>query len=682
MNKPITDRAADNIRILSAAMVEKANSGHPGGAMGGADFINILFAEFLRFDPDNPAWPLRDRFFLDPGHMSPMLYSVLHLCGLFSTDDLKNFRQWNSVTPGHPELDVMRGIENTSGPLGQGHVMAVGAAIAERFLAARFGEWMAHKTITFLSDGSVQEEIAQGAGRIAGHLGLHNLIMFFDSNDVQLSTLTSEVTSEDTAAKYRAWNWYVQVIDGNNAGEIRNALTNAWAEYKRPSLIIGKTKMGFGALSPEGSPMEGLTSTHGQPLSKAGVSLEKTILNLGGDPENPFSVFPEVKDYYQGILSWKRDEAAKRKALQSAWEKDNPDPALKWNKWLGGGLPGMDLHQVNVKPDAPTRNTSGSFLEYLSAQNANMIVISADLSNSDKTEGYLKHSKPLAPGDFTGGFLHAGVSELTMAAIANGIALHGGVFVTCGTFFVFSDYMKPAIRMAALMEIPVKYVFTHDSFRVGEDGPTHQPVEQEMQIRLLEQMKNHSGRNSLMVLRPADTAETLVAWKMAMENSLCPTVLILSRQNIKDIPAPENSSRIEAAAGLRRGAYIVREPMGRPAVILLANGSEVSTLMVTAELLEQENRIRARVVSAPSEGLFRLQGVDYQEKIIPGDIPVFALTAGLPVTLQGLAGCRGKVFGLEHFGYSAPYQKLDQEFGFVPELLREKIVGFLKESDG
>ncbi len=674
MSKSIVDCAADNIRILAAAMVEKASSGHPGGAMGGADFINILYSEFLRFDPDDPAWPLRDRFFLDPGHMSPMLYSILHLCGHFTTEDLQSFRQWKSATPGHPELDLSRGIENTSGPLGQGHVMAVGSAIAERFLAARFGEWMEHTTYAYLSDGSIQEEIAQGAGRIAGHLGLGKLIMFFDSNEIQLSTEVSEVTSEDTARKYEAWNWHVQTIDGNDAIQIRKALQAAQQEKSKPSLIIGRTRMGYGARSADGSKMEGLTSTHGQPLSKAGVSVDETIRNLGGDPGDPFHVFPEVSEYYQKILDQKRHEAQARRLLHKQWESDRPELAVKLDHWLGGGLPELEIAGIPFKPLSPTRNTSGQFLEYLSGQDTNMIVMSADLSNSDKTEGFLKFSKPFTPGDFSGGFLHAGVSELTMAAIANGIALHGGVFVACGTFFVFSDYMKPAIRLASLMRLPVKYIFTHDTFRVGEDGPTHQPVEHEMQLRLLEQLKNHKGTNSLLVLRPADSAETLVSWQMAMQNQNSPTALILSRQNIHDLPAPAGSVRLNEALKARLGAYVVRETENSPDIILLANGSEVATLIAAADLLKKEKGMAARVVSAPSEGLFRMQSKEYQESVITSGIPVYGLTAGLSVTLRGLAGCNGTVIGLEHFGYSAPFQVLDREFGFTAEAFCKQAI--------
>ena len=674
--KSLAGQAADNIRVLSAAMVERAGSGHPGGAMGGADFLQILYSEFLRFDPDDPAWPLRDRFFLDPGHMSPMLYSVLTLIGKMSMDDLKEFRQWGSSTAGHPELDLLRGIENTSGPLGQGHVMAVGAAIAERFLAARFGEWMEHKTFTYLSDGSVQEEVSQGAGRIAGHLGLGNLIAFYDANEVQLSTKVDDVTAEDTAMKYRAWNWHVQTIDGNDDEQIRKALQNALDEKERPSLIIGQTRMGYKALAENGDPMEGLVSTHGQPLSKAGVSVGKTIRNLGGDPEDPFQVFPHVEQYYQEVLKKKRKMVAERKEVQAGWESGHPDLAGKWREYLGKNLPELDFNSLEHKPDTPTRNASGKVLSWLSQHVDNMIVMSADLSNSDKTEGFLKHKKALRAGDFSGGFLHAGVSELTMAELASGIALHGGVHVACGTFFVFSDFMKPAIRLAALMELPVIYIFTHDTFRVGEDGPTHQPVEQEAQIRLLEQLKNHSGKNSMLVLRPADYFETLEAWKMALENTFSPTALLLSRQNVKDLPAEPGTTRNTVVAGCRKGAYVVHDNE-KPDVIMVANGSEVSTLIDAASILEKEHQIRTRVVSAISEGLFRQQPENYQKITIPDHVPVFGLTAGLPVTLHGLVGPRGNVQGLDHFGRSAPYQVLDEKFGFTAATVAAKILAYL-----
>ncbi|HDR67697.1 MAG TPA: transketolase [Bacteroidaceae bacterium] len=678
MEKKIHIRTADNIRILSAAMVEKARSGHPGGAMGGADFIEMLYSSFLNFDPDNMAWPLRDRFFLDPGHMSPMLYSMLTLTGHFSMEELKYFRQWGSSTPGHPELDIKKGIENTSGPLGQGHTMAVGAAIAERFLAARFGEWMSHKIFTFISDGGVQEEISQGAGRIAGYLGLHNLIMFYDSNDIQLSTRTDAVTREDTAGKYESWGWHVMTINGNNPIEIYEALSRAVMEKEKPTLIIGKTIMGKGALTESGESFENQTSTHGMPLSEAGASFKKTIQNLGGNPDNPFAIFPEVKEEYRKIIEQKRWKAEKKREEQGKWEKENPGLAEKYHSFIEENLPEIDFSAIAQKENAPTRGASGTVLTYLADKIENLIVGSADLSNSDKTDGYLKKTTAFTKGNFTGSFLQAGVSELTMAAIANGMALHGGVIPIIGTFFVFSDYMKPAVRLAALMQLPVKYVWTHDAFRVGEDGPTHQPVEQEAQIRLMEHLHNHHGKRSMMVLRPADAFETNVAWKMALENHFAPTALILSRQGIPEIPAKKGSTRYADALHAEKGAYIVKDSDSDPDIILVASGSEVSTLLDGASLLEKNKNLKVRVVSAISEGIFRNQSKEYQRSVIPDNKPIFGLTAGLPVTLQGLVGQNGKVFGLESFGYSAPFKVLDEKLGFTGENVFIQVTKYLK----
>lgn len=671
-----TNRAADNIRILAAAMVEKANSGHPGGAMGGADYVNILFSEFMNFDPEDAAWVNRDRFFLDPGHMSPMLYATLSLLGKFSMEDLKNFRQWGSITPGHPERDVQRGIENTSGPLGQGHTMAVGAAIAERFLVARFGEWMAHKTFAFISDGGIQEEISQGAGRIAGTLGLSNLIMFYDANNIQLSTKVDEVTHEDTAKKYEAWGWKVITINGNDTEEIRRALKMAQAETQHPTLIIGHTLMGKGALGANNEDYSNKVSTHGQPLSAAGASFEKTVANLGGDPQNPFTIFPEVQEYYTKVLEEKRAYAKKKKAEQAVWEKANPELAAKFHHYMSGKAPEIDYKAIAHKANIATRAASADVLVELAKQVDNMIVSSADLSNSDKTDGYIKGgARNLIKGDFSGKFLQAGVAELTMAALCNGIALHGGIHVACGTFFVFSDYMKPAFRLSALMEVPVKYIWTHDAFRVGEDGPTHQPIEHEAQLRLMEKMQNHHGEMSLLALRPADAAETSVAWKMAMENTKTPTALVFSRQNINDLPAVTN--RYDEALQAEKGAYIATRNSENPDVILIASGSEVSTLVDAAKLLKERKGITSQVVSAISEGLFRNQPASYQEQVIPAAKPKFGLTAGLSVTLEGLVGCNGKIHGVNHFGYSAPAKVLDEKFGFTGEFVYNEICEML-----
>ena len=665
----LMNKAADNIRILAASMVEKAKSGHPGGAMGGADFVNVLFSEFLVYDPKNPTWEGRDRYFQDPGHMSPMLYSVLALTGKFTIDELKEFRQWGSVTPGHPEVNVMRGIENTSGPLGQGHTYAVGAAIAAKFLKARLGDVMNQTIYTYISDGGIQEEISQGAGRIAGTLGLDNLIMFYDANNIQLSTTVGEVTTENVAMKYEAWGWKVITINGNDVTEIRRALTEAKAETSRPTLIIGNTIMGKGAVGADKSSYENKVSTHGQPLSAAGVSITDTIQNLGGNPDDPFQIFPEVAELYAKRAKELEVIVAERYAAKAEWAKANPELAAKMELWFSGKAPVIDWKAIEQKPNQATRTASATVLGLLATQVENMIVSSADLSNSDKTDGFLKKTHAFVKGDFSGAFLQAGVAELTMACVCIGMSLHGGVIVACGTFFVFSDYMKPAIRMAALMEQPVKFVWSHDAFRVGVDGPTHEPVEQEAQIRLMEKLKNHKGHNSMLVLRPADVTETTIAWKMAMENTATPTALILSRQNITDLPAKGN--RYDEALQAEKGAYIV-EGDENPDVIMVASGSEVSTLEEGAALLRADD-IKVRIVSVPSEGLFRSQSKEYQESVIPTGSKVFGLTAGLPVNLEGLVGANGKVWGLESFGFSAPYKVLDEKLGFTGQNVYNQV---------
>jgi len=662
--------AADNIRILAASMVEKAKSGHPGGAMGGADFVNVLYSEYLQYDPENPKWEGRDRFFLDPGHMSPMLYSQLALAGKFTIDELKEFRQWGSPTPGHPEVDVMHGIENTSGPLGQGHVFAVGAAIAAKFLATRTGNpTFAKETIyAYISDGGIQEEISQGAGRIAGHLGLDNLIMFFDSNDIQLSTETKDVITEDTAMKYRAWGWNVLEIDGNDCQQIREALDAAKKEDKRPTLIIGKCVMGKGARQADNSSYERNCKTHGAPLG--GDAYKNTIINLGGDVENPFVIFEDVKAMYAKRADELKQIAAERHAEEEAWAAANPEKAAQQKEWFSGAAPKINWEAIQQKANDATRNASATVLGVLAQEVPNMIVASADLSNSDKTDGFLKKTHAIMPGDFSGAFFQAGVAELTMACVCIGMALHGGIIAACGTFFVFSDYMKPAVRMAALMELPVKFIWTHDAFRVGEDGPTHEPVEQEAQIRLMEKLKNHHGKNSTLVLRPADVEETTIAWKLAMENIDTPTALILSRQNINNLPEGNDYSQTE------KGAYIVAGSDENPDIIMVASGSEVSTLVAGAELLAKEG-IKTRIVSVPSEGLFRSQCPEYQESILPTGAKVFGLTAGLPVNLQGLVGANGKIWGLESFGFSAPYKVLDEKLGFNAENVYNQVKSML-----
>jgi transketolase len=433
--------------------------------------------------------------------------------------------------------------------------------------------------------------------------------------------------------------------------------------------------MGKGCLDKEGNSFERKTATHGAPISEAGGSFEKTLVSLGGDINDPFLIFDDVKALYSNVLVEKSKKAAEWKQKRNEWAAGNKEFNSKIEKFYQGYVPDVNYKEIAQKEGSATRAASAVVLSTLAKKVENMIVSSADLSNSDKTDGFLKNTHAFAKGDFSGAFLQAGVSELTMASIMNGMALHGGVIPACGTFFVFSDYMKPAVRIAALMRIPVKFIWTHDAFRVGEDGPTHQPVEQEAQIRLLEHLKNHHGENSMLVLRPADAIETNIAWKLALENTSTPTALILSRQNIKDLPS-DNGDRYADALKSSKGAYIVQNCQGTPDVVLVASGSEVSTLVEGAALLKKDN-IKVRIVSAPSEGLFRNQSEEYRESVIPGNVPVFGLTAGLPVTLQGLVGPKGTVWGFNSFGYSAPYKVLDEKFGFTGENVYNQVKNYL-----
>lgn len=669
-NKDLMNHAADNIRLLAVSMVEKAKSGHPGGAMGGADFINVLFSEFLVFDPDQPTWEGRDRFYLDPGHMSPMLYSALALQGKYTIDDLKTFRQWGTICPGHPERDIIHGIENTSGPLGQGHTYAVGAAIAEKFLEARLGSaMMQHKIYAYISDGGVQEEISQGAGRIAGLFKLNNLIMFYDANEIQLSTECDVVMRENTRMKYESWGWNVLEINGNDPDEIRAALILANKEEQRPTLIIGHTVMAKGARKEDGSSYERSVKTHGAPLG--GGAYENTVKNLGGDLNDPFVVFDDVKELYEKRNAELREVVKERHDAEEEWRKANPEKAEQMDAWFSGNAPKVDWSELVQKRDVATRVASANCLGVLAEQVPNMVCSSADLCNSDKTDGFLKKTHELTPDDFTGAFFQAGVSELTMACVCIGMYLHGGVIPACGTFFVFSDYMKPAIRMAALMRVPIKFVWSHDAFRVGEDGPTHEPVEQEAQIRLMEKLKNHKGQDSVRVFRPADADETTVCWQMANENMDTPTAMICSRQNVNSLPEGTDYSQV------RKGAYIVKDDPNYD-VILLASGSEVSTLIAGAELLNADG-IKTRIVSVPSEGLFRTQSKEYQESVLPKGAKIFGMTAGLPVTLQSLVGVEGMVYGLESFGFSAPYKVLNEKLGFNAENVFKQVKDYLSK---
>jgi transketolase len=653
-------------------MPQNANSGHPGGSMGGADFAHLLYSEYLVYDPKDPFWKERDRFFLDPGHMSAMLYATLAVTGKYSTSDLAAFRQWGSHTPGHPEHDVAHGVENTSGPLGQGHVFGVGAAVAERFLAARFGEWLTHKTWVYISDGGIQEEISQGAGRIAGHLGLSNLVMFYDANAVQLSHKVSDTMTEDTAAKYRAWGWVVHEVNGNDFTELRSALDKAQIETAGPTLIIGHTIMGKGAKRADGSVWEGDVKQHGAPFGKDAT--DATVKSLGGDPANPFVILPEVLEGVAARHKELTEIVAKRRAAKADWAKANPELAATYDKYFEANAFAVDWDAISFTPGMASRNSSAKVMEAIAAQVPNFVMMSADLADADKTEAFLKKTKIFRKGDFSGQFLQAGVAELTMAALAVGMTLHGGVRAGCATFFAFSDYMKPVMRLAALQELPVIFLWTHDSFRVGEDGPTHQPIEHEAQLRLLEQVHNFSGKISLVALRPGDSEEVRVAWKMAMDNVTSPTGLVFSRQDLVD-SVPDNGDRKANAQGAKRGGYVVSGEAA-PKLAILANGSELGLAQQVAVKLRAEG-IATRVVSIPSVGLFIAQDPAYKESVLPFGTPVLAITAGLSSVFRGLEGPLGEVVCLERFGASANFKVLDEKFGYTPDVVAGRAKSLL-----
>jgi len=669
LHNAIIRRAADNARILSAAMVQKAKSGHPGGAMGSTEFFAILYNEFLRFNPKDPYWLARDRFFMDPGHMSAAFYSMLCFIKKLTTDDLKNFRQLGSRTPGHPDLDVLRGIENTSGPLGLGHALSLGSAIAERILVNRFGKVFEHKTICLLSDGTVQEEIAYGVGRIAGHLKLSNLIFYFDSNNIQLSSPTEEVMSHSVAAQYEAWGWQVYSIDGHNPDELRKAFANAYSETEKPVLIIGNTTMGKGIKDAQNNAFENKVSTHGQPIDAAGASTAQTITSLGGDPENPFVIWPDVEESFNKRLDELQKEADDWHVRFKTWEKIYPNLAKELKDWQNNRAPVLDLSVIPQKQGVATRVNSGAILAWLADNQKNMVVSSADLSNSDNTQAFLDKTGIFKPGDFSGAFLQSGVAELTMGSIVCGIVLHGEFTATCATFFVFSDYMKPIMRLASLMALPVKFLFTHDSFRVGEDGPTHEPIEQEAQVRLLENLTLPSGKPAMLVLRPADATETTLAWEMAMANGYSPTAFILSRQVMPPLENPHSKAN---AAG-----YIVQNA-DNPDLTFAANGSDVYLCCQAADILRNEG-LSVRVISVMSPRLFADLPQPEREALIPRWGAAFAVSSGVPSVFTPVVGRLGRSWGLTEFGKSAPFAVLEKEYGYTPEAVAKKAIVYLAD---
>lgn len=657
--KELDELCVNTIRMLSADAVQKANSGHAGMPMGAAAMAYVLWTRFLKHNPTNPRWPDRDRFVLSAGHGSVLLYSLLHLTGYdLSLEALKNFRQWGSKTPGHPEFLHTPGVETTTGPLGQGFANAVGLAIAERFLAAHFNrpghEIVSHHTYAIVSDGDLMEGVSHEAASLAGHLGLGKLIYLYDDNHISIEGNTDIAFTEDRAARFEAYGWHVQKVkDGNNMAAIEKALLSAQKEDLRPSLIAVRTHIGYGSPNKQDS-----ASAHGEPLGPEEIKLTKE--NLGWPLEPEFHIPKEALNRFRKAIERGRQREGEWQERFSAYEKDYPEPAKEWHQWLSNDLPARWDKDL---PDFPadqkgmaTRVASGKALNAIAPNLPNLIGGSADLAPSNKT--VLSGEDFFQKDSYHGRNFHFGVREHGMGSILNGIALHGGLIPYGGTFLIFSDYMRPPIRLAAMMGLKVIYVFTHDSIGLGEDGPTHQPVEQLAALRAIP---------NLTVIRPCDANETAAAWRVALNSNQGPVALALTRQNLPTL----DRNKFVPAAGLDRGAYILKDaPGGKPDLILLASGSEVPIAIEAAEKLEKKDK-SVRVVSMPSWELFERQSQEYRHEVLPPDIkPRVAIEAGITQGWHRYVGDNGRVIGIDHFGASAPHPILYEKF----ELTSEKVV--------
>jgi transketolase len=662
----LDELCVNTIRMLSAECVEKAGSGHPGMPMGAAPMAYLLWTKFFKHNPADPAWPDRDRFVLSAGHGSMLLYSLLHLTGYdLPLSELKNFRQWGSKTPGHPEHGHTPGVETTTGPLGQGFANGVGMAVAERILAARFNrpgyEIVNHFTYGIVSDGDLMEGISHEAASLAGHLGLGKLIYLYDDNHVSIEGSTDLAYSENRLARFAAYGWHVQqVADGNALMAIENAVISARRETRRPSLIAVRTVIGYGSPNKEGT-----ASAHGEPLGPQELKLSKE--NLGWPLEPDCFIPEEVLINFRHALEKGTEREAEWSALLRSYEKAHPDLAKEWHAWMGGQLPeGWETHIPEFPPDTrgqATRNASGKVLNAVAGPVSNLVGGSADLAPSNKT--LIKDGGDFQANHYDRRNLRFGVREHGMGGILNGMALHGGLIPYGGTFLVFSDYMRPAIRLAALMRLKVIYVFTHDSIGLGEDGPTHQPVEHLAALRAIP---------GLVVLRPCDASETAAAWRFALENSSGPVALVLTRQNVPIL----DRRRFASAQGLDRGAYILSDPGDEePNVILIGTGSEVHLALEAAERLEEKG-FRPRVVSMPSWELFDKQPEDYRSRVLPPHVHArIAVEAGVAQGWHRYVGGAGKVIGINRFGASAPYRLLYEKFGLTADKIEEAALNLL-----
>lgn len=651
----------NTIRTLAMDGVQKARSGHPGMPMGMADVAYVLWTRFLKHNPKDPQWPDRDRFVLSAGHGSMLLYSLLHLTGYDLTlEDLMAFRQWGSRTPGHPEYGLTPGVETTTGPLGQGFANGVGMAIAERFLAATFNRpgfpIFDHYTYAIVSDGDLMEGVSHEAASLAGHLGLGKMVYLYDDNGISIEGSTDITFTEDVAARFRAYGWHVQKVDGYNLKAIAAAIRAARRETARPSLIICRTHIAYGSPHKQDNP-----SAHGEPLGEEEVRLTKQA--LGWPPDAPFWVPPEALPVFRRAV----EEGA---AAQACWQATFVDYACRYPReaallerlWASELPDGWEEAIPSFSPaDGPmaTRKASGIVLNALAAVLPTLIGGSADLAPSNLTllKGYDDFQRDTPAGRN----LRFGVREHAMGAILNGMALHGGLIPYGGTFLVFSDYMRPAVRLAAMMHLPVVYVWTHDSLWIGEDGPTHQPVEHLAALRAIP---------NLTVIRPCDANETAEAWRAALRRRDGPTALLLTRQNLPVL----DRSDMAGAENLARGAYVLREAsQGDPDLVLVASGSEVHLALAAQEGLA-ERGVRARVVSMPSWELFDAQPPEYRMAVLPPTVPKIAVEAAVPLGWERYVGPDGDVIGIRRFGASAPYPVLMENFGFTPQVVIERAL--------
>ncbi|ACL24778.1 transketolase [Chloroflexus aggregans] len=648
----IDQLCANAIRALAIDAVQQANSGHPGLPLGMADAAYVLWTRFLKHNPSDPHWPNRDRFVLSAGHGSMLLYALLHLTGYdLPLDELKRFRQWGSRTPGHPEYHETPGVEMTTGPLGQGIATAVGMAIAERWLATKFNRVgfpiVDHYTYVIASDGDLMEGISHEAASLAGHLRLGKLIVLYDSNDISLVGPTKLAWSENVAERFAAYGWQVLYADGHNMAAVALVLAEAIADSERPSLIITRTVIGYG------SPRAGSHKAHGEPLGAEGVRLTKEA--LGWPTEPPFYVPDEVYDHMQLAVEIGEVRQREWEAMLKRYRAAYPDLALEWDLLQSGGLPTGWEAALPVFPPDPkakgTRVASGAVLQALAPIIPGLLGGSADLHTSDFT--YLEGLGSISGDNFNARNLHFGVREHAMGAILNGMALHGGIIPYGGTFLVFSDYMRPAIRLAALMKLRVIYVLTHDSIGVGEDGPTHQPVEHLVALRAIP---------NLLVVRPGDANEVAMAWRLALTRTDGPTAIILSRQNVPTL----DRSRLGAADGVLRGGYVLRAADPAQAIII-ATGSEVALALAAADQLATEG-IAVQVVSMPCRELFDRQDHTYRDRVLPPSVKArVAVEAGRSLGWERYVGCEGAIIGVDRFGASAPFQRIYTEFGFTVE---------------